>query len=208
MTGLVFHEDGHRYTFDGKPIPGVTTALKVISADDYRCVPEEVLALKARFGTAVHRMIELDCLGMLDLGSLDDRMLAYYAAWRDFVDNSGFRIILSEGKVHSAKYGYAGQLDLFGMLNGCFAVVDAKCVVNVMPSTGPQTAAYEQALRESRPDVLPPKAPVRRFALQLRPPLASQPQDKARWTLHPFTDLAHLPVFLSALRIHNWRKTL
>lgn len=208
MSGLVFHEEGHRYTLDGRPIPGVTTALKVISADDYRHVSEEVLAIKAQFGTAVHRMIELDCLGTLDLDSLDEKMLAYYAAWRDFVDNSGFKVLLSEGKVHSTKYGYAGQLDLLGILNGCFALVDAKCVVNVMPSTGPQTAAYEQAVRESRPDVLPPKAPVRRYALQLRPPLPGHPQDKARWTLHPFTDPAHLPVFLSALRIYNWRKTL
>lgn len=207
MTGLVFHEDGHRYTYNGVTVPGVTTALKVISADDYRNVPQEVLEQKARFGTAVHKLIELDCLGTLDIDSLDVHQLAYYWAWREFIEKSGFRVLMSEGKVYSQKYGYAGQLDIFGVLNGCYSLVDAKCVTTVMPSTGPQTAAYEQALRETRSDILPPKAPVRRYALQLRPPLPGRP-DVARWHLHPFTDPAHLPVFLSALRIHNWRKTL
>ena len=206
MPNLVFHEDGHRYELDGRPVPGVTTALKVISAEDYRNVPEEVLTLKAAFGTAVHRVIELDCMDDLDLDALDDSLLPYYNGWRQFLAASGFRPLLSEGKVASVRYGYAGQLDLFGMLNGCYSLIDAKCVTTVMPSTGPQTAAYENALKEWRPDIVPPKAPVNRYALQLRPPPPGG--TAATWNLHRFTDPADFPVFLSALRIHNWRKTV
>ncbi len=207
MTGLVFHPDGHRYTYNGSPVPGVTTALKIISAEDYRNVRPEVLAEKAAFGTKTHRMIELDCANNLDVNSLSERMAAYYRAWRRFVSMSGFQFLLSESKVFSKRYGYAGQLDLFGMLNGHYALIDAKCVMVVMPSTGPQTAAYEQALRETRPDIIPDGAIVRRYALQLRPPVDSNP-DTARWNLHSFNDPADLPVFLSSLRIHNWRKSL
>ena len=203
MSGLVFHEEGHRYTFNGQPVPGVTTALKVVSAEDYKFVSAEVLAVKAAFGTAVHKVIELDCLGELDLASLDDVLVPYYLAWREFLTVSGFRPILSEGKVYSQRYSYAGQLDLYGMLNGCHSIIDAKSVTTVMPSTGPQTAAYENALKETRPDLIPPKATVNRYALQLRPALAGK--KTAQWHLHRFSDPADFPVFLSSLRITNWR---
>ncbi len=207
MTGLVFHEDGHRYTFDGRPVIGVTSALKVVSAQDYQFVSPELLAAKAEFGTRSHRMIELDCLDELDTDSLGEDLLPYYFAWREFLEKSGFQPVLSEGKVYSARYGYAGTLDLLGMLNGHWALIDAKNVAVVMPSTGPQTAAYEQAVRETHSEMLPTGMPIRRYALQLRPPLPSRP-GIARWHLHPFTDPADFPVFLSALRITTWRATL
>lgn len=202
LPGLLFLEEGHRYFLDGAPVTGCTTALKVISDADYRFVDPELMAVKARFGTAVHRVIDLDCLGQLDLARLDDDLVPYWLAWRDFLTASGFQVRLSEGPVCSRKWRCAGKLDLFGMLNGVPAVIDAKCVVTVMPATGPQTAAYEAMLRESRPDLLPAGAPCRRYALQLRP---GADGGAATWRLVPFTNPADLRVFLSCLSITEWR---
>lgn len=210
MDGLVFHPEGHRYTLDGAAVPGVTSALKLVSSADYFGVPPEVLERKARLGTAVHRVIELDCQDDLDVDSLDDVLVPYYRAWRSFLVTSGFQVQLSESKLASRRYRFAGQLDLFGRLNAIPSVIDAKCVTVVMPSTGPQTAAYVQALRETRPDLLPPSMPVRRYALQLRPFDAQGNRLSTPWKLHPFTDdAADLRLFLACLTVthHLERKT-
>jgi|SRR5690606_9702692 len=196
--GLLFDEAAHRYTLDGRPVPGVTTVLKLVSGADYAGVDPDVLARAAARGTAVHRMVELDGQGILDEDSLDDELRPYLAQWRQFMAQSGFVSLLQEGKVASRRYGYAGTLDLFGVLNGRFALIDVKSVVRVMRATGPQTAAYELALREWNPDVLPGDAPVDRFALQLRP--------AAAWQLVPFPSRTDARVFLGALTCHTFMR--
>lgn len=210
MDGLQFFPEDHRYLLDGRPVAGVTDALKLVSAADYAHVDPAVLAAKSLVGQAVHALIELDCADDLDVDALDDSLVPYYRAWRHFLSTSGFVVRLSESRVASRRYGYAGQLDLFGDLNTIPSTVDAKCVTTVMPSTGPQTMAYTDALRECRPDLLPPGTPCRRYALQLRPfgpdgrPMA-QP-----WKLHPFTDdAADRRLFLACLTVtqHLKRKT-
>lgn len=202
MDGLHFDPELHRYALDGVRVPGVTEALKVVSSAAYAGVPEHVLAAKAALGTLVHAMIELDCAGELDVPDLDPVLVPYYRAWRSFLTTSGFRVILSESKVASRRYGYAGQLDLFGELNVVRCTIDAKCVTTVMPSTGPQTMAYTQALRESRPDLLPAGAPCHRYALQLRPTLPDGRPASTPWKLHPFReDAADLRLFLACLTV-------
>lgn len=210
MDGLHFDPDRHAYQLDGAHVPGVTSALKVVSSADYAGVDPEVMARKAAIGTAVHRVIELDCLDDLDTDSLDAQLMPYYRAWLDFLAVSGFDVILSEAKVASRRYRYAGQLDLFGRLNGIPCTIDAKCVAAVMPSTGPQTAAYTQALRETRPDLLPAAMPCRRYALQLRPFDAQGRPMVTPWKLHPFTqDAADLRLFLACLTVtHHLERNL
>jgi hypothetical protein len=203
MLGLEFNAADHSYRLDGAPVVGVTSALKVITDAAYAFVDPDVMAEKAAFGTAVHRMIELDCLGLLDTDDLDPDLLPYFAAWREFLAASGFVFLLSEQKLASRRFRFAGQLDLFGRLNGIPALIDAKCVTTVMPSTGPQTAAYREALSECRPDLLPKGSPCRRYALQLRPSL--KPGGAvARWHLVPFTkDAEDLRLFLACLTVTN-----
>lgn len=194
--GLVFDEARHAYTLDGAPVPGVTSVLKVCSAADYAGVDPAVLELAAERGRAVHRLIELDGQGRLDEDSLDARLRPYLAQWRQFLAQSGFRPLLQEAQVASRRYGYAGTLDLFGELNGGLALIDAKSVVRVMPTTGPQLAGYELALRECAPELLPADTKCPRFALQLAP--------GGRWRLEPFTSPRDARVFLAALTIHQF----
>lgn len=201
---LQFDEDSHSYTLDGKPCVGVTETLKDLSSREYRFVKAEVMAEAAWLGQAVHKVIELDIEGELDEESLDERLVGYLEKWRHFVATSGFRPILSESKVFSRKFSYAGTLDLFGILNGEAALIDAKRCASVPRTAGPQTAAYEIALRECYPEIVaqaavgPREGRIHRFALHLTP------GETPGWRLVPFKNPNDARVFLSALTLHNW----
>jgi hypothetical protein len=190
-----FDADSHTYTLDGQRLPSVTEVLKPLSDIEYRCVDKAVMERAATLGKAVHKLIELDLGAELDEDGLDDALRPYLAQWRAFRALSGFDALLSEQAVHSAKYGYAGTLDLFGTLNGRHVLIDAKRTAAVPRTAGPQTAGYEIALRESSGNAKWLAQPIHRYALHLTP---------ERWTLVPFKDPSDSRVYLSALTLHNW----
>lgn len=197
MSVRIVHdlEGGHSYVDDAnKEVVGVTTVLKPLSERFYRGVQREVMEDAAALGRAVHLMIHFDCKGTLDEESLGPDLIAYLRDWRDFRATSGFEPYLSEYVVHSPKYGYAGQIDLFGSLNGQPVHIDTKCTTKLMPTVGPQLAGYHQALSESG------HAPERRFALSLRS------RSDNPWRLVEYKDPNDLRVFLSCLTIHNYIK--
>lgn len=201
---LKFDAGLHSYELGGKSIPSVTTILGQLSAQEYRFVKPDLMAESAYLGTAVHALIELDCKGQLDVDGLDPRLVSYLGKWHQFRAQSGFVPILSESKVFSERYGYAGTLDLFGTLNGEAALIDAKRCASVPRTAGPQTAGYEVALRECAPEIVAQAASgtspgrIKRYALQLTP------SESRGWTLVPFTDPNDIRVFLSALTLYNW----
>lgn len=186
---------GHSYRNDaGADVPGVTRVLKPLSDACYRDVPREVLDRAAQLGRAVHLMIHYDCKGTLDVDSLEGDVRKYYNIWRNFRSTSSFEPILSEHVVHSARFGYAGQIDLYGVLNGELVHIDAKRCANIMPTVGPQTAAYGQALTEMGHEW------KRRFALHMHGNTANG------WSLHEYSSPHDLRLFLSALNVHNFIK--
>lgn len=190
--GLQFDADLHRYTLAGQRLPSVTEILHPVTAHEYRGVDREVMDRAALLGKAVHKLIELDIAGTLDEDALDDSLRPYLAQWRQFCAQSGFSAIHSERRIHSARYGYAGTLDLAGKLNGTNAVIDAKRTAAVPRSAGPQTAAYRQALAELCGAEW---QTADRYALHLTP---------ERWRLVPQKDPNDLRVFLAALTLHNY----
>jgi len=192
-SALSFNAEQHEYRLDGLVLPSVTQVLAELSARIYRFVNSADMVRTAHFGTAVHAVIKLEHAGELDEDALDDQLRPYLAKWRQFRAQSGFEVHLGEQQVLSRKYGYAGTLDLFGKLNGRYALIDAKRTAGVPRTAGPQTAAYEQALRESYPFI--GVDPVDRYALQLC---------DSKWQLVPFRDRDDLRVFLSALTLHQW----
>lgn len=203
---LQFDAEAHSYTVDGVPYDSVTQILRELSAREYRFVAAGVMAEAAWLGQAVHKLIELDILGLLDASELDPRLLPYLEKWHAFRAHSGFVPLLSETQVFSRRYRFAGTLDLFGVLNGEAALVDAKRCASVPRTAGPQTAGYELALRECLPDVVaraavgPGEGRIHRFALHLTP------SETRGWTLVPFKNPNDARVFLSALTLHNWSK--
>lgn len=202
--GLHFDAEAHVYTLDGARVPSVTEILSDLSAREYRFVNAGVMAEAAWLGSVVHKLIELDIGAALDESDLDPRLLPYLDAWRQFCAQSGFQPLLSEQRVYSRRYGYAGTLDLFGSLHGDAALIDAKRCASVPRTAGPQTAGYETALRECQPEIVAQAssgvAPgrIKRYALHLLP--------GSKWRLVPFTNPADSRVFLSALTLSNWSK--
>lgn len=199
---LTFDEAAHVYRVDGRVVPSVTQILGRLSADEYRFVDASVMEDAALLGKAVHKMIELDLRGDLDVEALSEGLQVYYTAWQNFRQLSGFQMVLSEARVHSSRYGYAGTLDLAGWLNERFVIIDAKRTAQVPRTAGPQTAAYLEALQsmpnEDLPDVAVgvQKYDAQRFALHLRA--------EGRWSLVPFTDKSDLRVFLACKTLHDW----
>lgn len=190
--GLQFDAELHRYMLDGRRLPSVTEILHPVTEHEYCGVDREVMDRAAALGKAVHRLVELDIAGTLDEDALDDSLRPYLSQWRQFLAQSGFLAIHSERRVHSARYGYAGTLDLAGTLNGTHAVIDAKRTAAVPRSAGPQTAAYRHALAELYDGEW---QVADRYALHLTP---------ERWRLVPQKDPNDLRVFLAALTLHNY----
>lgn len=191
---IVFDPDRHVYSIDGVPVPSVTQILAPLSAAEYRGVSPGVMERAATLGKAVHRLIELDIARALDEDTLDPVLLPYLVRWREFVAQSGFEPTMTETIVYSARYGYAGTLDLFGRFNGGFALIDTKRTAAVPRTAGPQTAAYQQAHLE----YFGPVGASKRYVLHLAP---------ERWRLVQQNDPNDLRVFLSALTLHNWEKS-
>lgn len=194
MDGLDFRDDIHEYRYRGALVPSVTQILAPLSAIEYRGVDAAVLDRAATLGKAVHKMIELDLRNDLDVDSLGDELQPYYTAWKSFQTLSGFECELSEQRVYSKRYGYAGTLDLAGRLNGRHAIIDAKRTAAVPRTVGPQTAAYQEALAETRGDI--PWREADRYALHFT--------SDAKWRLVPFREKRDLRVFLSCQTILEW----
>ena len=68
-SSVVFDQEAHTYHLDGVELSGVTTMLKkMLFADKYAGISEEVLAKAAQYGTSVHEGVELfETLGAEDL---------------------------------------------------------------------------------------------------------------------------------------------
>lgn len=202
MTGaqIQYDDNGHTYRLNGRVVPGVTDSMRPLTDGAFDGIPAETMERASLLGKQVHACIELDVAGVLDDDSLIDLWRPYVAQWRMFRALSGFEPILSEAIVYSERDSYAGRLDLFGRLNGRFALVDAKRTALVPRSAGPQTAGYLRALRACRPDLIPAGAAVDRFALHLRP------GNEIGWRLVPFDNRGDEAVFLSSLNVYKWRK--
>jgi len=159
---LAFDEPSHTYTLHGKRVPGVTEVLDTIRMLDG--VPPEVLAAAGEFGTHVHQACHLHNMDDLDWDSLDPRLALYVRGYRKFVADTGFKVIHSERRVASARYSYAGTLDLYGELRSATTVIDLKSTASLPLYVGPQCAAYQQALQDTTGE-----KSRRRYCLHLKP---------------------------------------
>lgn len=190
---LFFKQETHEYFLDGVPVPSVTQVLQACGLSDFSMVDPETLTRSMNFGTAVHKVVELDVLGKLDEESLDGKLLPSLSAWRNFIKNVPIKIISIESKVFSVKYGYAGTKDILGtfVYENDLAIVDIKTGVPTI-SHPIQTAAYMAAYKELSGE----KKKIRRFCLYLK-------EDKYRLVEH--TSSLDFNVFLSGLQIWKYK---
>lgn len=195
---LEFDRAKHEYRLDGVPIVNVTRITDTLAP--YVGIPERVLARKAEIGEAVHFATELYDANDLDWDSLPDEIAGYVKGWARFIEDTGFVSVLTEARVWSTQLRYAGTLDragTFSRLKGIKpserAIVDLKTTYKLMPSVGPQTAAYQRAAKESMS-----LDAARRFCVRLKP--------DGTYELTELRDPSDFAVFQSALNVHYWRE--
>jgi hypothetical protein len=195
---LIFNEERHEYTHDGKSIPGVTSILGPWSGISK--VPAHVLAPAAERGKRVHTACEYDDDHALDEASVAD-LMGYVQAWRAFKHDCQFVSIEVERRLFHPQLGYAGTCDRIGMgwvpqgikRKTMPILLDIKSGVSDA-THGPQTAAYAQAA------ILDGLLPARDHA-RLTVYLAATGRYETNWHTSP-QDWA---IFQAALTYHQWR---
>jgi ATP-dependent exoDNAse (exonuclease V) beta subunit len=184
---LTFNAERHEYRWNGQIVPSVTQVLDLLS--DYSMVPLAILERKKQIGQALHAAIELDLNGELDYDTIHPVWEGYFIGWQKFISQSGFVVESNEQKIFSEKYRFAGTLDLVGQLNNESVLIDAKTTAILMPTVGPQTAAYAEGIKKPR---------IKRYALQLSP--------DGKYNLEPCTDKNDWAIFQAALTLWYWRQ--
>lgn len=185
---LAFEPVAHRYTWQGVPVPGVTTVLQPLT--DLGMVDRDLLRRAGEFGTAVHMACELDDLGQLDEEGLDPALMPYVLAWRKFSRDYEVSWTGIELRVFHPKLRYAGTLDRKGTVRGRRAIVDIKSSTSLYPSVGPQLAAYARADDERT------AGSTLRMAVQLK--------GDGTYTAKEYTDPTDWAVFASLLTLRTW----
>lgn len=186
---LTFDADTHTYRWDGEVVPSVTQLLRPLM--DFSHVRPDVLDAAAAFGTAVHKACELADLDQLDEDELDPALAPYLAGWRKFCREHECRWDAIERTVFHKDLRYAGTLDRAGQVDGAHSIVDIKSGSALMPTTGPQLAAYARAHD-------PNGALFRRFAVRLFPD---------GYELKQYTSALDWPTFASLVTVRQFCNT-
>jgi hypothetical protein len=185
---LTFKAEIHEYRYKGAWVPNVTLALEEQGMYDFGGANPYQLQQARERGRIVHRLIELDWLGELDLDSVDPLLggflEAYWRARRDL------RLVPREIEhmVYHRTYNYAGTRDFLGDVGGQDGIIDFKTGYE-QRATGPQTAAYGRAQKAT--------AKLPRWGLYL--------QADATYSFVPYKDPADWTVFCAALTMFNWK---
>lgn len=139
--GKLERDADHKYTVDGKPIPGVTGVISGCGLSDFSMVKQEILELAQLRGTYVHATCQFYDEGDLVEDSLSATLKPYLEAWKRFRKETGFKPTKIEVMDYDPIHWVAGQVDRIGLIRR------KPCVVDIKPPTKQpwwkfQTAAY------------------------------------------------------------------
>lgn len=148
-------------------LPSVTQIIAAVGLTmDYGLIPADVLATASERGTAVHAAVHDDVYHCLDESTLASDVMTRFAGWKRFLKDTGYRPIIAEATVTSARWGFIGHLDGAGWIGADRVLLDLKCVAKLDPDTvSYQLGGYDIAWSEQRPT-----EPFKRYlGLQLLP---------------------------------------
>lgn len=199
---LRFEEDGHRYTWNGQPVPSVTTVLRewvktpvgYIHTVNGSMVDADKFEMAGALGTAVHRGAALILQDDLDWDSLDPALVAPLREFEKWVDDYKVKPLHIEEPMYSEKHGVAGTPDIIGTVKGFrhLDITDIKTgLVNEV--VGAQVAGYEIIFRECEKY----RKPIVRHELIL-------PRDGSPYKFNALTNSQDGPFFLSRLFQHQY----
>lgn len=175
---MIFDEEKHAYTWDGKLVPGVTTILRCIDkpaliqwsagmASDHWLsalksgrIDHDVIHKEAKvahrkklkdagnIGTNVHLYAECYFKGLPAPELKTDEAKRGVEAFHKWLDSHTIKILSSERMVLSQEHYYAGTYDFLAEIDGLLAVGDIKTGSGIYVDHHFQTAAYQQAIQE------------------------------------------------------------
>lgn len=194
-TSFQFVESTHEYLLNGRSVPSVTQILERAGLICYDGIPDSVLEHKAEVGTAAHAAAHYFDEGDLEISSVDDEAMPYLDGWIKFRKETGFVPTGMEQRgiatVDGMEYGYT--FDREGILSGYPTLLEIKCTAGVEISWGPQTAAYEMALRAQDGKAR------RRVAVHLK--------RTGEYSLIKLSDVKDYQIFKAALAMECWRQS-
>lgn len=146
---LEFDEKLHKYSMNGRPVPGVTDVLESVGISDFSFVNKADLEYAKQRGTAVHSACEMHDNGTLEPESVDPVVSPYLEGWMKFKNDYDVEILENELRVYDPIYCYAGTLDKIAKIRVDFfgqkrVLIDIKSGGETRASP-PQTAAYLRA---------------------------------------------------------------
>lgn len=104
-------------------------------------------------GTIVHNWVEAFCKGLNPEMPKLPKVRAGVEAWLRWVDKAGdITFPLSEAKIYSKKYDYAGTMDFTCVVNGVHTMGDLKTSNFFSETMFYQVSAYQLARQEEYPD--------------------------------------------------------
>lgn len=197
-TRLTFDAALHEYRRDGELVPHVTQIIAPLTR--YDLIPADKLEVARQQGQAIHKMVELDCRNDLDVERLPAWMRGCHNAWSRFKAETGFECWASEQLVHHERLGYAGTLDLAGLMPKLKtskkpACVDVKRSFYAGPAIGLQTVAYADGWNSAH---LAAERLHERYALALYP--------AGTYRLEIFEGHDDSVAFLACLQQFRWKE--
>jgi len=193
-TTFQFIPETHTYLDGGRAVASVTQILERAGLVCYAGIPAGILEHKAEVGTAAHAACHYYDEGDLDESTIGEEVFGYLEGWKKFRRETDFVPTLIEyrgiAEVDGMRYGYT--LDRVGTLLGKSHLIEIKCTAGIEISWGPQTCAYEMAIRK-------PGEPVRRrVAVWLKP--------NGTYQLVALNDVQDYMVFRWALGLELWKQ--
>lgn len=194
---IVFDPVEHTYTLDGERLPNVTGVLDILGG--YEGIPSGIMTAARDRGDYVHKACEMMLWGTLDEDSILEEYRPYIDAFRAFLEQSGAEIHGAEERVWHKTLKYAGTADIIAMVpkrqKPRKALIDIKTTAKMMPTVGPQLAAYQDAYNSQRPKA---EHVVDRYGLKLN--------KDGTYKLDPYTSPNDSAVFRACLTIHRYLK--
>lgn len=162
MSGLIFYDEGHRYTVDGEEVPSVSEITRFIYREVYSTVMQSAVDAAAERGAKIHKAAEaLDKFGSVQI---DDDIVAYVKAYVAFLKDYSPKWERIEWSVNNGII-YAGTIDRYGLIGNENILLDIKSTANISPAHRTLYTAAQNLYRMA----IEPSCPVDRiYILQLK----------------------------------------
>ena len=113
-----FRAEDHVYGWEGRRLPSFSEISGEAGLVDYSRVPPSQLQRAMWIGKGVHSAVELYDRNALDWSTLSPEIAPYLAAYRLFLNETGFEAWEVEQPVANLTYGYACTPDKVGTFRG------------------------------------------------------------------------------------------